>query len=138
MFYYAVINRDENGISVKIPDLPGFCANIETQDRDSAIVTATQTLSRYGAEMKENGEELPQPSDFQKFIEMMGGLEEATKAEALLPLHIFNTSGATQRINISVDSYALAEIDKAAELRNLSRSAFLVHAARELINTEGS
>jgi hypothetical protein len=77
--------------------------------------------------------------------EWVGG-EEAPKArpmediaklvehgEALVIVPVEMDSGRVVRANITVDSGLLADIDRAAKMRGLTRSAFLASAAREKI-----
>jgi hypothetical protein len=52
-------------------------------------------------------------------------------ALAVVPLVI--DSGGLARANLSIDEWMLTAIDEAARARGLTRSAFLVSAAREKI-----
>lgn len=79
--YPAVFHREEDGISVSFPDLPGCltCAH----DRETALARAREALGLYLADGEQVGEEIPAPSPLSAVTPGEG--EEAVAVEVFLP-----------------------------------------------------
>ena len=61
--YVAVIHRDGSGIGFTVPGIPGFTAQIETDDADAARGEAGEVLSNHLHVMMKAGETPPWPRD---------------------------------------------------------------------------
>jgi hypothetical protein len=84
--------------------------------------------------MIEDGEQLPSPS---KLEDIMADTDFAD-AVACLVVTVPDTKPRTVRVNITVPEMTLKQIDAAAKKRGMSRSPFLVHAARQAIQSNHS
>ena len=62
---------------------------------------------------------------------------EAVEGAVMASVPLFLDAGRAVRVNLSLDAAALAMIDDAAGKRGLTRSAFLVSAARDKVLAEG-
>lgn len=134
MYYPAMfIPAQEGGYAVLFPDLPEAFTQGDTLDEglDMARDVLTLTLEEYAKERKP----LPEPSS-------MEAVESAIQAEmqcegvdtSRKPLLQFIRATAPDltpvKLNISMTRGALADIDAKAARLGMTRSGFLVHAAR--------
>ncbi len=62
---------------------------------------------------------------------------EMVEGAVMASVPLFLDAGRAVRVNLSLDAAALAMIDEAAGKRGLTRSAFLVSAARDKVLAEG-
>lgn len=129
--YIAIVRADDSpGYSVSLPDFPGFVSGGATFEE--AFERAAQGLRFHIEGMSEDGETIPEPTPLAalrvdpEFAEVF---EDAIVA--LVPLLPPRT--AWERVNISVEKGLLAEVDRAAEARGLTRSGFLAEAARRAL-----
>ncbi|MCJ2069880.1 type II toxin-antitoxin system HicB family antitoxin [Methylobacterium sp. J-030] len=132
--YTVLIDGEAGAYGVAVPDCPGCTAMGATVDE--AMANATAALSEWMADRIAAGLSPPVPRgpDALRVDPALAEvLEEATLG--LVPLLL--DSGRPVRVNVSLDAAALAEIDAAARARGLTRSAFLVSAARDKILAEG-
>ena len=132
--YTVLIDGEADAYGVAVPDCPGCTAMGATIDEAMANVTAA--LSEWMGDRVAAGlaPPLPRAPDAVRADPALAeALEEATLG--LVPLLL--DSGRPVRVNVSLDAAALAEIDSAARARGLTRSAFLVSAARDKIQAEG-
>ena len=60
----AVFEQDENGIAIEFPDLPGCLPCADTMEEAVAHAKEALQLHLYG--MEEDGEEIPEPTQFAK------------------------------------------------------------------------
>ena len=120
MFYYGILDGADNVWGVRIPDLPGCHGGGETPDAamSDAMSAAAEWLGN------DEAPDARSMGDILKLIE---------DGEALIVIPVERDSGRVVRANITVDSGLLADIDRAAKMRGLTRSAFLTSAAREKI-----
>jgi len=87
---------------------------------------AQQALSFHIKGMLRDGETIPKPSTLE---DIMGDPDYAD-ATAFMVVHIPDVRPKTMRVNITVPEDTLRQIDIMAKKRGMSRSSFLVHAAR--------
>jgi predicted RNase H-like HicB family nuclease len=129
--YLAVIEEDtEQGVFfASFPDAPGCVADGKTQDE--ALDSASDVLSEWVADERADGRSAPEPRSYAQLLEA-GDLQPGA-AVAWVPLLL--DTGRLVRANISLDAGLLASIDEAATRRGVTRSAFLVSAAREKIRS---
>lgn len=60
--YVAVFSYDEDGISIKFPDLPGCLPCADKDDTEGALKNAKEALGLHIWGMEQDGEELPTPT----------------------------------------------------------------------------
>lgn len=129
--FIALIDVADGVFGVAFPDAAGCTAMGETQQE--AIDNATEALAEWVADELADGRSAPVP----RSLDELGRLAEVSTALAggavlaLIPLIL--DSGKLARASISIDTGLLADIDDAARLRGVTRSAFLAAAARDKI-----
>lgn len=127
--YVAIIEgTQDEGYSAFFPDLPGCVTAAETMLELPAA--ARDALSLHLAGMIEDGELLPEPTA----IEATAADPEVKEAGRILV--DVDVEDAPVRVNISIGAQFLKRVDVAAEARGMTRSGFLVEAARRLLVTE--
>lgn len=126
--YIAELHMDETGIGFTIDDLPGFSAHYEGTDLVEAEKVAEAVLRDWIASNVDRGIAIPAPTPA---FEVDRRLRAANpNGFAWMALRARFPAGRTMRINLSIDERTLAEIDHKASVRGLTRSAFMVEAAR--------
>ena len=60
--YLAIFSYDEDGISIKFPDLPGCLPCADKDDTEGALKNAREALGLHIWGMEQDGEELPSPT----------------------------------------------------------------------------
>ena len=125
--YIAVIHKEpKSDFGVSFPDFPGCITAAATLDQAKDL--AQEALALHIKGMLEDGAAIPEPST----LEAIKALPEVSDAAAFLIVSA--PESKTVRINITVPSHVLREIDNAARASGLSRSAFMVRATKNLIN----
>jgi predicted RNase H-like HicB family nuclease len=133
--YVAIVDGKPGAFGVVIPDLPGCTSGGATVDE--ALRNAVEAVMLWVEDARADGEKIPKP----RTAEKLRGDPEVTAALghsgvlAYVPLVL--DAGRPVKANLSLDAGLLDAIDKAAERRGLTRSAFLASAAREKIESEG-
>lgn len=128
--YIAIIHKDaESDYGVSFPDFPGCITAGETLDeaKDMAI----EALSGHAQCLLEDGETIPPPSSLETIMadpDFADGV--AFLVSVSLPSH------KVVRVNISVPADDLKIIDALAKKKGISRSAFLIQAAKRELNPE--
>ena len=123
--YIALIHKEQSSdFGVSFPDLPGCVTAGKTLDdaRDLAL----EALALHLEGMAEDGETIPEPST----LEAIMSNRENREAVAYL-VDVPKIASKAVRINITIPSDVLEEIDSFAESHGLSRSGFLAHAAKK-------
>lgn len=125
--YFAVIHKDEeSAYGVSWPDLPGCVSAADSLGEVDA--QAREALQFHIEGMREDGEELPAASSFEKVY-------EAHKAdEGFYGVALVSVPGKIVRrpISLRVSEIDLAVIDSAAAARGLDRTTFMVDAAKKV------
>jgi len=116
---------DKHAYGVAVPDLPGCFSAGDTLEE--AMTNAVEAIELIVGCMIEDGEPLPSPrpiAEHQKNPEYQGWVWAVVDApvEKLL--------GPAEKINITVPRAILSHIDSYARAHGMSRSGFLVDAAR--------
>jgi predicted RNase H-like HicB family nuclease len=133
--YVALVDGKAGAYGVTIPDLPGCTSAGSTTD--DALRSAVDAVRLWAEDAIADGEALPQPRSVEtvradpEIAEALAG----GAALAIVPLLI--EAGRLTKADLSIDAGLLAAIDEAAEARGLTRSAFLVNAARAKIEDGG-
>lgn len=124
--YIALIHKDaDSDYGVSFPDLPGCITAGATLDeaRDMAV----EALALHLDGLAEDGEAIPAPSSLEA---IMADKENADGVAILVPAPATTKS---VRINITLPSDVLEQIDQYAEREGFTRSGFLAQAARKLM-----
>lgn len=139
MHYLALVfANDAGGYGFTVPDIPGFAADAGDAGLDEALAVARRVLAHHLAALADAGLAIPaarQPQDVVDDPQLCEDLAESV-AQVLLPAIL--PAGRTRRINITMDENILSLIDRAADDRNLTRSAFISEAARRFATGEGA
>lgn len=122
--YIALIHKEpRSDFGVSFPDFPG-CVTAG-RSLDEARKMAEEALALHVDGMREDGEKLPVPSS----LESVMARRDNRDAVAIL-VTLRERAQATVRVNITLAQADLAAIDAHAEATGMSRSGFLVSAAR--------
>jgi predicted RNase H-like HicB family nuclease len=122
--YIALIHKEpRSDFGVSFPDFPG-CVTAG-RSLDEARKMAEEALALHVDGMREDGEKLPVPSS----LESVMAKRDNRDAVAIL-VTLRERAQATVRVNITLAQADLAAIDAHAEATGMSRSGFLVSAAR--------
>ncbi len=127
--YVGIVDQGEDVWGVVLPDFPG-CHGGGTTPAD-AVSNATSALREFVADMIDNNEELPEPTDLGVIMDRQKSGEEPRGPLVYVPLLV--EVHHKVKANITVDSQILKSIDQAARDRGLTRSTFLVTTAIERI-----
>jgi len=123
--YIAIIHKDsKSDFGVSFPDLPGCISAGRTIDEAKEL--AQEALSLHIQGMLEDGEEVPAPSS----LEDVMADPENSDAVAFLVVSAPESKPKAVRVNVTIPEDMLEKIDAAAKKRNMSRSSYLVQAAK--------
>lgn len=123
--YIALIHKDaDSDFGVSFPDLPGCVTAGKTLDEARGL--AGEALAFHLEGMAEDGVAAPEPSAIEVIMAERGNRD----AVAFL-VDPPKSQAKAVRINITLPSDVLDEIDRYAESKGLSRSSFLARAAKK-------
>lgn len=124
--YIALIHKDaDSDYGVSFPDLPGVITAGSTVDE--ARDMAAEALALHLEGLAEDGEALPEPSSLE---DIMANRENKDAVAVLIQAP---TAAAVKsvRVNVTLPSDVLEQIDQRAEAEGFTRSGFLAQAARK-------
>jgi predicted RNase H-like HicB family nuclease len=122
MEYIAYLHKDKNSdYGVSFPDFPGCITAGSSLEEARSL--AAQALAFHVAGMRLDGEAIPKPSTLD---ELRG--DPAMKG-AVAFLTELREPERTVRINITARKSQIAEIDRRARAKGLSRSSYIVQSA---------
>jgi len=125
--YIALIHKDaDSDYGVSFPDLPGVIT--AGTDLDDARMMAAEALALHLEGLVEDGEAVPEPSSLE---EIMANIENRDGVAVLIPAPSEGVKSV--RVNITLPSDILNEIDRRAEQEGFTRSGFLAQAARKAL-----
>lgn len=129
-FYPAILEpAEQGGYGVVFPDFPG-CVSAGA-NAEEATRNALEALLLHVEGMIEEGLALPEPSSLDAPLpDWLTELDPSRCIRVLLPVEL---ADKPVRVNIMIEEGLLARIDRVAELRGQSRSAFLAEAARRML-----
>ena len=128
--YIAIIHKDsKSDFGVSFPDLPGCISAGRTIDEAKEL--AQEALSLHIQGMLEDGEEVPAPSR----LEDVMADPENSDAVALLVVSAPESKPKAVRVNVTIPEDMLEKIDAAAKKRKMSRSSYLVQAAKTVMRS---
>jgi predicted RNase H-like HicB family nuclease len=122
MEYIAYLHKDKNSdYGVSFPDFPG-CVSAGSS-LEEARRMATEALAFHVAGIREDGDAIPKPStldDLRSDPAMKGAVAFLTE---------LREPERTVRINITARKSQIAEIDRRARAKGLTRSSYIVQSA---------
>jgi predicted RNase H-like HicB family nuclease len=123
--YIALIHKDaDSDYGVSFPDLPGVISAGSTLDE--ARDMATEALALHIEGLMEDGEAIPEPSSLE---EVMANAENKDGVAVLIAAPA--TAVKSVRVNVTLPSDVLDQIDQYAEREGFTRSGFLAQAAKK-------
>ena len=130
MYVAVVIHKDKDSdYGVSVPDLPGcFSAGDSIED---ALAQVHEAIELHIEGMLADGEQVPTMTSLellQKKRDYKGGIWHLVKIDPS------KLAGKARRINVTIPEHLLTQIDDAAGIARLTRSAFLAQAALEKIS----
>ena len=131
-YYVAIVEHDEGSLyGVRFPDLKGCYSAGKTVDE--AARNAVEAVRLWADDALNDGEALPEPRPLDVLAKEADVREALATGGVTILVPLYRSTGRLTRINVSLDSGDLAAIDDAAAHRGLTRSGFLIEAAREKI-----
>lgn len=125
-YYIAIVHKDEDSaFGVEFPDLPGCFSAADTLE--DVVPNAVEAIELWFED---------QPSDIKPrtLVDIRKvAADQLAQGAFLVAVPRLVNSGKVKRVNLSFDGGMLDAIDKAADERHLTRSAFLAQAARNEI-----
>jgi predicted RNase H-like HicB family nuclease len=129
--YVGILDGHGKTWGVRIPDLPGCYGAGATGE--AAITDAASAAREWIAHQLGNGGKVSEPRSVAKVLKDPSSEFNAAGGEAAVMIHVLIDKSRSVRANISLDAGLLEAIDEAAEMRGLTRSAFLASAAMDKI-----
>jgi predicted RNase H-like HicB family nuclease len=133
---WALVHEDEGPkgrvYGISFPDFPGAVSGGRTVDE--AIARGRETLAFHVEGMIEDGEAIPALRSLEELRNDREVRAEMRDVKRVCLVEVpFELPGKPVRVNISIEDRLLDAIDRAAQTRGQTRSAFLADAAREKI-----
>jgi predicted RNase H-like HicB family nuclease len=126
--FIGLIHKDpKSDYGVSFPDLPGCITVGRTLDEAQRMAEEALTFHLEG--LTEDGEPIPSPSSLE---EIMSDPHNRGAVAILVATKV--PADKVTRVNITVPVTALHDIDRYAAERGLTRSGFLVSAAKQAMN----
>jgi len=129
--FYGIMDGSGDNWGIRIPDLPGCHGGGDTPA--AALADAISAAREWAEHRAGKGFALPSPAPLDRIL---GG--EIQPHEVIVNIPVLLDSGRPVRANLSLDAALLADIDRAARQRGLTRSGFIASAAREKILAEAA
>ena len=128
--YLAVVHKGSNSdFGVSFPDFPGCVTAGNTLDEAKDM--AHDALALHIKGMLEDGETIPVPSKLEDIVDN----PEYSDTAAILVVSAPEIKSRSVRVNITLPEDTLREIDMMAKKRGMSRSSFLVNAAKNALTS---
>jgi predicted RNase H-like HicB family nuclease len=127
--FFGILDGSGDTWGVRVPDLPG-CHGAGS-DPGEALADAVSAAREWAEHRAGKGFVLPSPTPLDRLVR-----EEVQAGEVVVSVPVLLDSGRPVRANLSLDAALLADIDRAAQARGLTRSGFIASAAREKILAE--
>jgi predicted RNase H-like HicB family nuclease len=122
--YIALIHKDaDSAFGASFPDLPGCISAADTLEELRPMIE--EALGFHIEGMIEDGATVPEPSTLDEILKAEGYAD----AVAVMVVKSPSMAEATVRVNITLPEKTLAQIDRKAAAKGMSRSRFLVQAA---------
>ena len=130
MNYIGLIHKEaKSDYGVSFPDFPGVVT--AGKDLDDARAMAEEALALHIDGLLEDGEAIPEASSLEEVMSDPGN-----KDGVAILVAVKTNAVKCVRVNVTLPEDVLAQIDKFAKERGLSRSSFLAQAAKKAIELE--
>ena len=130
--YVAIIEKEpDSAFGVWFPDVEGCFSAGETLEE--AVANAAAALRQHTEALESAGRHLSTARSVDKVLGDKDVRAAVKKGAVLFAVPLLADAGRTVRINISLDKGLVDQIDAAASMRGLTRSAFIAQATREKI-----
>ncbi len=130
MNYIGLIHKDAGSdYGVSFPDFPGVVT--VGKDLDEARAMAEEALAFHIDGMVADGEAVPEASSLEEVMS-----DPDNKDGVAILVAVKTDAAKSVRVNVTLPEDVLAQIDKFAKERGLSRSGFLAQAAKKIIERE--
>lgn len=130
MHYIAIIEKEPGTlVSVWFPDCPGAAAAGNTMEE--ATTSAVVALRLWAAAAVDAGEALPSARSVDALLSDRDIAASCAAGGVMVAIPLIVDQGRQTRVNISLDVGALTAIDEAARRKGVTRSAFMVEAAKD-------
>ena len=124
--YIALIHKDAGSdFGASFPDFPGVVTAAPTLE--DLRKEAEEALALHIAGLVEDGEIVPDPSP----LDVIAQVDDYRDSVAVLVVGAPVLGGASVRVNITLPESMLKRIDQYAEEHGMTRSGFLVQAAKK-------
>ncbi len=134
-YYFGILDGHDDLFGVRVPDLGG--AYGVGANADEAVSSVIEAMGIVAAALRDSGQGIPKPRSIQELRADPAVAEYLRPEECFVALPLVLETGKPTRANISLDAGMLEAIDAAAKRRGITRSAFLVTAARQKIMADG-
>jgi predicted RNase H-like HicB family nuclease len=132
MNYIGLIHKEASSdYGVSFPDFPGVVT--AGKDLDDARVMAEEALTLHIDGLLEDGEAVPEASSLEEVMS-----DPENKDGVAILVAVKTDAAKCVRVNVTLPEDVLAQIDKFAKERGLSRSGFLAQAAKKAIELEAA
>jgi predicted RNase H-like HicB family nuclease len=128
--YIGLIHKDASSdYGVSFPDFPGVVT--VGKDLDEARAMAEEALAFHIDGLVADGEAVPEASSLEEVMS-----DPDNKDGVAILVAVKTEAAKSVRVNVTLPEDVLAQIDKFAKERGLSRSGFLAQAAKKVIERE--
>ena len=125
--YLGVVGKDPGTLwGVWFPDVPGCHA---ASDDDEDILEMASDALRVHLD----GEKLPRARSTAEILKLDEVRKDLANGDFLISVPLLLSGGRTKRVTITGEAHMINAIDKAAQQHGVTRSAFLMEAARQAI-----
>jgi predicted RNase H-like HicB family nuclease len=130
--YVAIAEKDaDSAFGIWFPDVEGCFSAGDTLAE--AAANAAAALRQHAEALESAGRAVPPARAFDDVLRDDDVRASLAAGAMLIAVPLLSDAGRTVRINVSLDKGLVDQIDAAATVRGLTRSAFLAQAAREKI-----
>ena len=130
-YYVGILDGSKTVWGVRIPDVAGCHGGGRTPEL--AIEDAISALRDVAVIMANESDPLPKPRRIADVLIDPATEFDAAAGESVVMLPLLLDKARSVKANISLDAGLLEQIDAEAKRRGITRSAFLVSAARDKI-----
>ncbi len=132
MNYIGLIHKEaKSDYGVSFPDFPGVVT--AGKDLDDARAMAEEALALHIDGLLEDGEAVPEASSLEEVMS-----DPDNKDGVAILVAVKTDAVKSVRVNVTLPEDVLAQIDKFAKERGLSRSGFLAQAAKKALEQDAA
>jgi predicted RNase H-like HicB family nuclease len=132
MNFIGLIHKEaKSDYGVSFPDFPGVVT--AGKDLDDARAMAEEALALHIDGLLEDGEAIPEASSLEEVMS-----DPENKDAVAILVAVKTDPVKCVRVNVTLAEDVLAQIDKFAKERGLSRSGFLAQAAKKVLEQEAA